>query len=73
MSVDSQQYVYSLARDAADLGVDFFTGYEVQEIEQVADDHVLRTSQGSLRSRYVVNAAGLHADELAHKRGIGKR
>jgi L-2-hydroxyglutarate oxidase LhgO len=72
-SVDSQQYVYSLARDAADLGVDFFTGYEVQELEQSNNGHTLRTSNGSLHASYVVNAAGLHADKLAHKMGIGNQ
>jgi L-2-hydroxyglutarate oxidase LhgO len=71
-SVDSQQYVYQLARDAADAGVDFFTGYEVEQVTQVGDSVHLETSNGDISAEYFVNAAGLHADTLAHQLGVGE-
>ncbi|WP_254840968.1 L-2-hydroxyglutarate oxidase [Natronomonas marina] len=71
-SVDSQKYVYSLAGDAENRGVDFYTGYEVKEIETVDDTHHLLTSNGTISASYLVNAAGLYADELAHQMGVGE-
>jgi L-2-hydroxyglutarate oxidase len=71
-SVDSQQYVYQLARDAADAGVDFFTGYEVEQVTRLGDSFHLDTSNGDISAGYFVNAAGLHADTLAHQLGVGE-
>ena len=71
-SVDSQQYVYQLARDATDAGVDFFTGYEVEKVTPVGDGFHLDTSNGDISASYFVNAAGLHADTLAHQLGVGE-
>ena len=70
-SVDSQKYVYSLAGDAENRGVDFYTGYEVKRIERRGDGHRLETSNGRLAASYVVNTAGLYADRLAHQLGVG--
>lgn len=70
-SVDSQKYVYSLAGDAESEGVDFFTGYEVERIRTTGDGHEIETSNGTLKSSYVVNAAGLYADKLAQGMGVG--
>ena len=70
-SVDSQKYVYSLAGDAENRGVDFFTGYTVKAIHTSSDTHHIRTSNGTITSSYLVNTAGLYADELAHKMGVG--
>ncbi|SDY57036.1 L-2-hydroxyglutarate oxidase [Halobellus clavatus] len=71
-SVDSQKYVYSLAGDAENRGVDFYTGYEVKKIKTVDDTHHLLTSNGTISASYLVNAAGLYADELAHQMGVGE-
>ncbi len=71
-SVDSQQYVYQLARDAADAGVDFFTGYEVDQVTHLGETMHLDTSNGDISASYFVNAAGLHADTLAHQLGVGE-
>ena len=70
-SIDSQQYVYALARDAAAAGVDLYTGTRVEGVERREDGLRLRTSVGSLRARYVVNAAGLHADQVAAEFDVG--
>lgn len=71
-SVDSQKYVYSLAGDAENNGVDFFTGCEVASIEERGTRHQLSTSIGQIEASYVVNTAGLYADGLAHQMGVGE-
>lgn len=71
-SVDSQKYVYSLAGDAENRGVDFYTGYEVEQIRSANGSHRLHTSNGTIEASYLVNAAGLYADELAHQMGVGE-
>ncbi len=71
-SVDSQKYVYSLAGDTENRGVDFFMGYEVEAIHSTADTHHIQTSTGTITSSYLVNAAGLYADRLAHEMDVGR-
>jgi L-2-hydroxyglutarate oxidase len=70
-SVDSQKYVYSLAQDAENLGVDFFMGYQVKSVHSSEGTHHIRTTNGSIASEYLVNAAGLYADKLAHGMNVG--
>jgi L-2-hydroxyglutarate oxidase LhgO len=71
-SVDSQKYVYSLAGDAERLGVDFYMGYEVREVQTRNGTHHLDTSTGTISASYLVNTAGLYADEIAHQMGVGE-
>lgn len=71
-SIDSQQYVYSLARDAIEAGVDFYTGTEFQRAVWQSGEFLLETSVGSLEAEYVVNAAGLYADTVAAEFGVGE-
>jgi L-2-hydroxyglutarate oxidase LhgO len=71
-SVDSQKYVYSLAKDTENFGVDFYTGYEVKHIQRVDNTYHLATSNGTITASYLVNAAGLYADTLAHQMDVGE-
>jgi len=71
-SVDSQKYVYTLAKEAERKGVDFYMGYEVQNISFNGEEHHMETSKGDIHGSYLVNAAGLYADHLAHQLDIGK-
>lgn len=70
-SIDSQQYVYSLARDAATAGVDFYMGTRVSEINRNVNGFRLQTTSGNLKTKYVINTAGLHADQIASEFDIG--
>jgi L-2-hydroxyglutarate oxidase len=72
-SVDAQQYVHTLARDAVAAGTDFYMGYEVEDINTGSGCHTIETSKGTLTATYLVNAAGLHADHLAHTMGVGQQ
>ncbi|GAB7011546.1 L-2-hydroxyglutarate oxidase [Halorubrum trueperi] len=71
-SVDSEQYVYALAKEVKEAGVSLYTGYEVSQIEHGTDGYYLETSNGRFDVSYLVNAAGLHADTLAHQVGVGE-
>lgn len=71
-SVDSQQYVYALAREGQGVGVSLYTGHEVTRIRRTGTGYRLETPKGNLEASYLVNAAGLHADTLAHQLGVGE-
>ena len=71
-SVDSQQYVYQLARDARAGGADVYLDTEVTTIARHGGEYVIETDSGRLEADYLVNAAGLHADRLAHQLGVGE-
>lgn len=70
-SVDSQQYVYQLARDAIASGTELFMGCEVTSVRSNPRYHMIETALGTIRANYIINAAGLYADKLAHELGIG--
>ncbi|NHN49496.1 L-2-hydroxyglutarate oxidase [Halostella sp. JP-L12] len=71
-SVDSQQYVYALARDVQRAGASLYTGHEVTEIRRSGSGYRIATSNGEIEAACLVNAAGLHADTLAHQLGVGE-
>lgn len=71
-SIDAQKYVYTLAKDAENLGVDFYLGYEVERVTPTESGHQIETSSGDLAADYLVNAAGLYADKIAHQLGVGE-
>ena len=71
-SVDSQKYVYALAKDAENAGVDFYMGYEVRDLTDRGATVRVETDKRPLTAAYVVNAAGLYADRLAHRLGVGR-
>ena len=55
---------YAFAENAAKNGVQFQFDTEVQRIERIDGGWRLWTNRGPLEARCVVNAAGVHADEL---------
>ncbi len=71
-SVDAEQYVYALAREIRNLGVTIYTGYEVTTISHAAKGYHIQTGNGRFDVSYLVNAAGLYADTLAHQVGVGE-
>lgn len=71
-SVDSPQYVHQLARDIHEAGVHLYLGTEVEQILHRGDGYRIRTNKGPMDAAFLVNAAGLHADELAHQVGVGE-
>lgn len=54
----------ALAENAFQNGVEFRFNTKVEAIEKTEDGFLLRTNNGSVFSRYVVNAAGVYADTI---------
>ena len=55
----------AFAEDAAANGVQFHLGAEVVGIEPDDEGFIVRTTRGSLRARWVINCAGIHAGHVA--------
>ncbi|WP_406496975.1 FAD-dependent oxidoreductase [Streptomyces sp. NBC_01604] len=57
------------ATQAVRHGVDLHLDCRVEQASRPDETHVLRTTRGPLRARWLVNAAGLHADTLDRQLG----
>lgn len=68
-SVHPGKVLTSLAGDALASGVEVRTGTAYRR--RVGD--IVQTSSGSFPVRFVVNAAGLYADKIAHDHGMGRQ
>ncbi|MEM1631183.1 MAG: NAD(P)/FAD-dependent oxidoreductase [Thermofilum sp.] len=67
--VDNFDLLYGLYEFARENGVDFAFGEKVSGISVEPEFVTVKTSRGEYRARYVVNAAGLWADEIAKMTG----
>lgn len=67
-TVDALKLLESLAEDARDAGIQFKLVHRVVAI----NEREVRTSQGQFSYDYVINCAGLYADQIAHMMGAGK-
>jgi L-2-hydroxyglutarate oxidase len=65
MSVDARGYVDALVREAASHGARFVFDRRATRIKETTNGCAVTAGGAELRSRVVVNAAGLYADELA--------
>lgn len=54
----------ALAENANQNGVEFKFDTEVENIRKEEGHYTIQTNQGDIESRYVVNAAGVYADEI---------
>jgi L-2-hydroxyglutarate oxidase LhgO len=70
--VDAVELARSFATDATERGAVVLTQARVLGIERRDRAYELETSRGPLRAERVVNAAGLHADEIAALAGVTK-
>ncbi len=68
--VDPIELARSLAADAAENGAVVLTQAPVRGIARAASAYDLDTGRGPVRAGRVVNAAGLHADEVAALAGV---
>jgi glycerol-3-phosphate dehydrogenase len=67
--ISPYRWVYDFAENAARNGVEIHTGTKVENIQKTHPGFELLASKGSFRARYVVNAAGLYADEVSAMAG----
>ena len=54
----------ALAENAYNNGVEFKLGTRVEEIEKSANGYVIKTNKEELTTKLIINAAGLHSDEI---------
>lgn len=54
----------AMAENACDNGVEFRFLTAVEKVEAVEGGYAIKTSKGEISARYVVNAAGVYADEI---------
>jgi L-2-hydroxyglutarate oxidase LhgO len=63
--IDAHAFVHSLRTDAEANGVEFAFNNQVVGIEADATDYIVTTDRQRIRAACLINAAGLHADEIA--------
>jgi len=61
----ASEWAIAFADNARDNGVHIHLGTEVQHIQEKGGVFELHTNQGLIKTRFVVNCAGLFADEIA--------
>jgi L-2-hydroxyglutarate oxidase len=68
--IDYKQVAQVYADIIRKAGGEIQTGTQVHGCRRYTDELVLETSRGAVRCRYLVNCAGLHADDVARWCGI---
>ncbi|HKT36036.1 MAG TPA: NAD(P)/FAD-dependent oxidoreductase [Nitrospira sp.] len=63
--IDSLAFVQSLKHDAAENGVEFSFQNRVIGIEDAGTEYLITTDRQQIRVSALINAAGLHADDIA--------
>lgn len=63
--IDSESFVQSLKNDATKTGADFVFNSRVIGIEPAPPAYLVTTDRQKFRAACLINAAGLHADEIA--------
>lgn len=54
----------AMAENACDNGVEFFFNTQVENVEKTENGYSVETNNGAYETKYVVNAAGVYADEI---------
>ena len=68
--ISPYRWVYDLAENAARNGVEIHLETKVERIVPAQPRFEITTSKGPFSSRYIVNAAGLHADDISRMVGV---
>lgn len=68
--ISPYRLTYDLAENAEKNGVEFFTSSEVLSIEKSETGFVVETSSDKFSAKYIINAAGLFADEISAMVGV---
>lgn len=54
----------ALAENASTNGIEFKFNTEAQDIEKIDGGFIIKTNQGDIKTKYIVNAAGVYADKF---------
>lgn len=68
-TVDVQALVTRLRDEAEGSGAEFRFGTRLATVEQAEGATILKTTGGDVKARFVVNAAGLHSDDVSKMLG----
>lgn len=63
--LDPIQYTIALAENACENGVAFRFGHKVEQITRLEDGWMLHTSKGDVKTRWVINCAGMYASSIS--------
>ncbi len=63
--IEPYRYVFSLMECAKQNGVDIFTDFEVKESSFDNNIYSIKSDSYTVKSKYVINAAGLYADKIS--------
>jgi glycerol-3-phosphate dehydrogenase len=63
-------WAIAFEENAEQNGAHIFKMTEVNEIDEKKDYYLIKTNNGSFKAQYIVNAAGLFADEIANMVGV---
>lgn len=64
------EFTIALAENAVENGVEIKLEEEVLDIKNLRDHFCIETTKGDVKTRYIVNAAGLYSDRIANMVGI---
>jgi L-2-hydroxyglutarate oxidase LhgO len=67
--IDVERFMRALEEDACAAGAELFYGHEVVEIRANPSGWVITTPRGELRSRILVNSAGIRANAISRMAG----
>ena len=63
--LDPMQYTIALAENACANGVCFRFGHKVERISRLEDGWMLHTSKGDVKTKWVINCAGMYASQIS--------
>lgn len=69
--ISPYRWVYDFAENAARNGVEIYHGTKAVAILPTRPGFEVTTSRGRYRARFLINAAGLYADEISRMAGVG--
>ena len=62
--INPWEYTLALAEVAVQNGVKLERNTEVLGIEKETDGYIVKTNKGEIKTKYIINCAGTHADEI---------
>jgi glycerol-3-phosphate dehydrogenase len=70
--VDPFELAIAYAENAYENGVEFYTNQKVTSINRDKNNFIINTRDNSYKTRYIVNASGVHGSDIAKMVGIQK-
>ncbi|MCW9046398.1 MAG: NAD(P)/FAD-dependent oxidoreductase, partial [Alphaproteobacteria bacterium] len=68
--VNPYEVCFSLIDSARQNGLDLYVSSQVENLSQIDNSWLIKTANKELKTRYVINAAGLYADTIAEMAGL---